>query len=889
MELSRTTTQFGSCGSAPAGLCTESRDIEGVEVIQVRLPMKKTGWLSRLCNQPLRTQRIAAAVGVALLLMTTGMAVAQTPAPETQPVAPNGYTLHETIDLGGHIVANSGSGAMYDTMVNMQSGPRVLGETFELRALPGAKNTPFDSLSAVGSGFGGDPYSFAKVAFHKGLLYDFSGLFRRDRQYFDYDLLGNPNIPSGQSIPIGPSATPTGSLAYSQVNQSPFLNNSVRRMTDTNVTFLPMAKVSYRLAYSHNTFEGPSITPSGYQFAGSYDVLLEEYQRNGTDDYTAGVDWKPIKDTRLTLEEQIDHFKADSFFTADPSYFKVQEPDGTKVALLANYDALTPPTSTSLCNANSIGTTPLLSAPVTSGGMPVVNPACAVITSYLRTQPTRFFYPTEIFRFQSSSIRNVTMNGDFRYTSAKMNMPDYYENFQGLAKTTRSLTYTAAGNAKRLVTAADYGIVWQATPKFSVSDQASFSSEQQPGTTTMTGLTTVSTPATAGNETINYPGLTSANAAGGAGTLEGSGSIGVPLPDFFGQRWISNDVTGTWDGWSRATVSLTYRHRNHLIGEGIPHNAALAVGATNNGTVTINEDGGIFNVALRPTSNWDVNGSAELIFADNVFTPIAPRQLQHYRVHTLYRAKSWATLSGAFNDLDRSNNTNNTGTAPLDGPLNHGDHSRIASVGAQLTPNEHYGLDLNYVYSDVYATTNICYLAGATAALPGASTPSGTACPSPTANRGGGYDMGPTRDFMDAPTNSGSVAFMISPDKTVNASIGYRISDVDGTRFYNDARDVAGSLVSKYQSPFAKIAWTVHPGWIWKAEYNYYSYGEGGPSGAPYCATANPSPTTPSTVVACNATSLAGLQTGLTLPNSGETAARAFRANNITLGFHYEF
>jgi hypothetical protein len=25
------------------------------------------------------------------------------------------------------------------------------------------------------------------------------------------------------------------------------------------------------------------------------------------------------------------------------------------------------------------------------------------------------------------------------------------------------------------------------------------------------------------------------------------------------------------------------------------------------------------------------------------------------------------------------------------------------------------------------------------------------------------------------------------------------------------------------------------------------------------------------------------------LPNSGETASRAFRANNITLGFHYEF
>ncbi len=80
------------------------------------------------------------------------------------------------------------------------------------------------------------------------------------------------------------------------------------------------------------------------------------------------------------------------------------------------------------------------------------------------------------------------------------------------------------------------------------------------------------------------------------------------------------------------------------------------------GTVTINENGGIFNAALRPASNWDLNGTVELLYDDNVFTPVAPRQTQHYRVHTLYRPKPWATISGAYNDLERHNNTNNTGT-----------------------------------------------------------------------------------------------------------------------------------------------------------------------------------------------------------------------------------
>ena len=89
----------------------------------------------------------------------------------------------------------SGSGAMYDTMVNLQSGPRVLGETFELHALPGTKNTPLDDLQAFASGFGGDPDNFAKLDFSKGKYYEFSGMFRRDRRYFDYDLLGNPGYP----------------------------------------------------------------------------------------------------------------------------------------------------------------------------------------------------------------------------------------------------------------------------------------------------------------------------------------------------------------------------------------------------------------------------------------------------------------------------------------------------------------------------------------------------------------------------------------------------------------------------------------------------------------------------------------------------------------------
>ena len=94
--------------------------------------------------------------------------------------------------------------------------------------------------------------------------------------------------------------------------------NTVRRMTDTNLTILPLSKLTYRVGYSQNIFQGPSLSPSGYQFADQYDALLQEYQRNSTDDFTGAIDWKPVQGTKLTFEEQIDHYKADSYFTMAP-------------------------------------------------------------------------------------------------------------------------------------------------------------------------------------------------------------------------------------------------------------------------------------------------------------------------------------------------------------------------------------------------------------------------------------------------------------------------------------------------------------------------------------------------------------------------------------------
>ncbi len=247
------------------------------------------------------------------------------------------------------------------------------------------------------------------------------------------------------------------------------------------MTIFPLSKVTYRVGYSQNLVQGPGLSPgnSVTSSIGANSQLFEEYVRNNTDDFFGEIDWKPVQNTRLTYEEVVDHIKINSYLTLAASNFLVQEANGS-LAAPGGWDSYTP-YGISSCNKASMGsaytnatTYTILSPPQTAGGLPIINPACDVATSYLRSQPTRLLYPTEIFRFQSSSIKNIAMNGNVRYTSANMNLANYYENFQGLDGTIRSTTFTGNATAKRQVTAIDYGIVWDAASTIRFSEQIDY-------------------------------------------------------------------------------------------------------------------------------------------------------------------------------------------------------------------------------------------------------------------------------------------------------------------------------------------------------------------------------------------------------------------------------
>src|ERR1700733_1961513 len=355
---------------------------------------------------PQRLRRNVPVISVILVsIAATPQAIAPAAAPavvqDAPPSAPvdkilYGYVIHQSVDLGGHIADHSGSGAVYDTMINLQSGPRILAESLELRAVDPSHAILFDHLSSNSFGYGGDPNSVSFLNMSKGRLYDFRGSFRRDRQYFDYDLLANPLIP--------PASDP-----YVPILNSPHLYNTVRRMTDLNLTLAPLSPVTVRLGYNHTISQGPSYSTLHV----GTEALLTQHWRNSTDSWVGGIDWKPFAGTTISYDEFVTHYKGNTSWQLTGLNYQLA--NGTPVSLGIDI--------------SSLWASPCAKPFNTNGS---VNPTCNAFLGYSRSAPTRTLFPTEQFRFQSASIPHFTMNGRLIYSATTSHLNDFNELFNGL-------------------------------------------------------------------------------------------------------------------------------------------------------------------------------------------------------------------------------------------------------------------------------------------------------------------------------------------------------------------------------------------------------------------------------------------------------------------------
>src|ERR1700723_1368897 len=186
---------------------------------------------------------------------------AQDDSGESKGINSGGYNIHQTIEFGYRASEISGNQNTYDTFENLGSGLRLFDFSLRMRS-PDHNGLLFDNLTFSNFGYGGDPNDVTRLRVEKNKWYDFRLLFRRDKNFWDYNLYANPLNPAALNPPgslstgcfVGPPTAAHSGLAGYCSNPAVPQENSlhsqylVRRMQDYDLTLLPESKLRFRLA-----------------------------------------------------------------------------------------------------------------------------------------------------------------------------------------------------------------------------------------------------------------------------------------------------------------------------------------------------------------------------------------------------------------------------------------------------------------------------------------------------------------------------------------------------------------------------------------------------------------------------------------------------------------
>ena len=350
------------------------------------------------------------------VLFAQSSSAGQAPSGEPAGVTSGGYLVHSSVEFGVRANDVTGSENMYDTLVNQQTGFRILDQTLSMHAVD-HQGLLFDDLAINSFGWGGDPNNALRMRADKNKWYNFQATFRRDQSFSDYDLLANPLNPS--------TSTPT-----IQEQNSPHLFDTVRRMSDIDFTLLPQSRVSFRLGFSRNNMTGPSYS----SIHEGTDALLFQDWNTTMDSYRFGVDWRILPRTVLSYDQFFNYYKGDTDYQLAP-FAPALLSTGTPVELGLSIDTV----NKEPCAGAPAGT-PLIVAGV------LTNNNCSAYFSYARSQRIRTSTPTERLRLRSNYLQRLDLVGSFSYSSADMNTP-LDESFAGLITRTHTLAFTGTGTA----------------------------------------------------------------------------------------------------------------------------------------------------------------------------------------------------------------------------------------------------------------------------------------------------------------------------------------------------------------------------------------------------------------------------------------------------------
>jgi len=752
---------------------------------------------------------------------------------EEKGIEQGNYNIKQAIEFGGRLTSVSGDQQTYDTMVNLQQGPRLLNFTTEMRSLD-HRGTFFDRFFFSNFGYGGDPNVVTALRISKNKLYAFEGLFRHDENFWDYNVLANPfnPAPTQANAPAGFNPVvhaPSTVLNTQVVAMSPNYFNTRRNMQHYGLTLLPDAKIRLRVGYDYNTNEGPAYSSI---HEGTEQFLLQNLSAT-LSQYRLGVDFRFLPRTNISYDEIWSYYKTDPGTLDKNQQFNVG-PGFPPVDLGVSWNG--PPCNPAFHPGGTITAT------------------CNGFYNYQSHWRSRNDAPTEQVSFQSNFLPALQLSGKFDYTGSNFNLYDYHQAFTGRSSRNSLANYQEFGpmQGRHVASYADFGATWQVTHDFSLVDSFHYGSWNEPAQYVSTQCSFFSgsliVPPTVFVPTATLPSTSCTTPSGPTGAI--THSSGAP-PDilvnlesnFLKQQITSNLFEGQLQASPKLGAYFGYRYTHRVIADNFYNtqdaiyfpntaergncalaNGVLPAGCTLNsdgsvsfltpnptfgapGVTDINTNSAVLGLWWKPAPPWSINLDADLGSADNTFTPLSARNYQEFRARVQYRA-GWANLSVYFQTSNGQNPVVN---------INGSEHNWNTGFSVSFVPSEKISAQLGYNYNSIYSRLLICFTSDF--AQPGLP-----ACPGVS---GLVQETSPYHSYV----NTGFVDALWTPIHRLSLEVGATLTGVTGSELnLNPLSPMAtlptGSLNSDWYQPYVSVAFHFAKQWTGRARWDYYGYHE---------------------------------------------------------------
>jgi len=716
-------------------------------------------------------------LSIAALALLGPAVRAQDGSGETPGIKMGDYNVQQSVEFGYRASYINGNMNTYDTFENLGSGLRLFDYTVDMRSI-NHNGLAFDNLSFSNFGYGGDPNDVSRLRIEKNKWYDFRLLFRRDKNFWDYNLFVNPLNPAALnpagSLTTGcyvgpPNATfPQGAPAYCSspaVAQTTSLHpiDLVRRMQDYDLTLLPQSRVRVRLGFSHDRDEGPgSFTTDG----GTISQFGQMYSYT-TNAYHAGVDFRILPRTTISYDQFISYFKQDNIVTDNPT----AEPQNFNY-VIANPTAFGTPNGTPVDLGNIWST--LTNAEVLPCATPIVaatkntaTPTCNGFLSYSQVGNPRNHIPTEKLRFESSYFKKFVMSGSVGYSTSNNIIPDFLETVNGYTSRTAERGSTTGGpaDAKRVSVNADWSGVYSITDKFRILDNFRYDNWRIPGMWALdeTNIYGTGYPGITGMQqseavfnTTNCPLDSQAVTCPQHTTTSAADVIDGLASTFLGQNLKSNTFELQYDFTRRLDAHIGYLYTARTIAEYSDTNDTLEMYFPGGATATAANDflaarGSCVPVSAALPSGCVLNANGSVTYtvpaaaaATRSLTTIDENSLLFGMVaRPIDALRITGDLEFGYNNasytrIDPRNvqsykihvNYKPRPWAILDGAVDihenrdnvttvdNIEHDRSYSFSALLMANERLSVDFGYNYWNVYSQELICFAYSITSAAP---------------------------------------------------------------------------------------------------------------------------------------------------------------------------